>query len=355
MALGVSAGGDPGRGTGDASAGRLSGDRDQQRAGSWIAETLERLDSFVRAGGGLWLALARRAIRRMFNRDWYSDGDGLARWRSIRWRSSTKADDVAATIHPPSRDHPATVQLANTTQLDIDEARLRQHWTFAERGADQEAVSALLESGNGQPLVVEKYVGQGRVLVQAFPLGLEWSNLPLLKAYVVMVHDWLGLRHRADDVALQPRAGESDRGESAGGNAAARRRSWSRRAGGRSRSSAADAEFAPVFRYSQTTLPGTYRVRFKDGDATVGEVPYQVARDAAESDLKMLGAGPAGEVGGLVRRAVRRDGGADGNGDDGGGRAAARAGLGRAVGGALVLLVAELFLANLHCAAAAGV
>ena len=39
---------------------------------------------------------------------------------------------------------------------------------------------------------MEKYVGQGRVLVQSFPLGLDWSNLPLLKAYVVMIHDWLG-------------------------------------------------------------------------------------------------------------------------------------------------------------------
>ena len=102
-----------------------------------------------------------------------------------------KADDAAATIHPPSRDHPATVQLANTTQLDIDEARIRQRWTFAEKGADEKAVSSVLESGSGQPLVVENYFGQGRVLVQSFPLGLEWSNLPLLKAYVVMVHDWL--------------------------------------------------------------------------------------------------------------------------------------------------------------------
>jgi hypothetical protein len=31
-----------------------------------------------------------------------------------------------------------------------------------------------------------------------------------------------------------------------------------------------------------------YRVRFKEGNATVGEVPYQVERSAVESDLRML-------------------------------------------------------------------
>ena len=145
----------------------------------------------MRAGGGLWLRWAKRSIAPEFNRDWYSDGDGLSPLGLDSLEVIEKPDDVAATVHPPSRDHPATLQLANTTQLDIDEARIRQRWLFAERPAGDKAVSSLLESGNGQPLVVEKYVGQGRVLVQAFPLGLEWSNLPLLKAYVVMVHDWL--------------------------------------------------------------------------------------------------------------------------------------------------------------------
>ena len=86
----------------------------------------------------------------------------------------------------------ATLIVRPNAQLDIDEARLRQYWLLAERAPDQEAVSVLLQSGSGRPLVVENFVGEGRVLVQTFPLGLEWSNVPLLKAYVVMIHDWLG-------------------------------------------------------------------------------------------------------------------------------------------------------------------
>jgi hypothetical protein len=248
---------------------------------------IERLDSFVRAGGGLWVALGDQIDKTQFNRDWYSDGDGLSPLELDSLAVIDKADDVAATVHPPTRDHAATLQLANTTQLDIDEARIRERWIFGERQAEGEAVSALLESGGGQPLVVEKYVGQGRVLVQAFPLGLEWSNLPLLKSYVVMVHDWLAyvtaptmarfnLTPGGSIVASPP----ADAREAAAELVTPRGRVISL--------VAADADFAPVYRYTQTWLPGTYHVRFTSGGNPVGEVPFQVPRDARESDVRTL-------------------------------------------------------------------
>jgi hypothetical protein len=54
---------------------------------------------------------------------------------------------------------------------------------------------------------------------------------------------------------------------------------------------AGDAEFAPVVRYSQTVLPGTYRIRFTRGGELVSEVPYHVQRDASESNLRNLTGG----------------------------------------------------------------
>jgi hypothetical protein len=308
-------------------------------------ETLERLDSFVRSGGGLWLAAGEASDPAMFKRDWYSDGAGLAPLALEELEVVPKADDAAATIHPPTRDHSATVQLANTTQLDIDEARLRQYWKFGEQAADQEAVSTLVESGSGRPLVVENFVGEGRVLVQAFPLGLEWTNVPLLKAYVVMVQDWLGFltapttsRYNLEPGSLIVASAPADARGATAELVTPRGRAIPL--------TAADAEVAPVFRYSQTTLPGTYRVRFKEGDATVGEVPYQVSRDAVESDLEMLraderaklaesfgvqfGETPVAAVGEVVAAAPRQEP------------------VWTYLLGALVmLLVAELFLANL--------
>jgi hypothetical protein len=49
-----------------------------------------------------------------------------------------------------------------------------------------------------------------------------------------------------------------------------------------------DAEAAPTYRYSQTSLPGTYRMLFTGGGGPAGEVPFQVARDGTESELRPL-------------------------------------------------------------------
>jgi hypothetical protein len=249
--------------------------------------TLDRLDSFARSGGGIWIALGEDVDSEQFNRDWYSDGDGLSPLAIDSLQVVEKVDDMASTVHPPARDHQATLQLANTTQLDIDEARIRQRWLFAEKSAGDDATSALLESGNGQPLVVEKFVGQGRILVQAFPLGLEWSNLPLLKAYVVMVHDWLTYvtAPRTARYNLSPGAPifASVPKDAAGASAV-----LITPRGKELPLVSADPDLEPVYRFSQTRLPGLYRVRFTSDGAPVGDVPFYVARDVSESDLRPL-------------------------------------------------------------------
>jgi hypothetical protein len=250
---------------------------------------VERLETFVRNGGGLWIALGDKIEPTKFNRDWYKDGDGLSPLALDSLEVLGKADDVAATVHPPSRDHAATMQLANTTQLDIDEARVRQHWSFAKRPAEEEPVSFLLESGVGRPLVVEKYFGQGRILVQSFPLGLEWSNLPLLKAYVVMIHDWLGYVTAPTSARYNLNPGTSIIASAPKDAPKASAEVVTPR-GRRIPLTVTSGDANSVFRYMQTQLPGMYRVRFANDGAAAGDVPFHVAQDSTESDLKMLGA-----------------------------------------------------------------
>jgi hypothetical protein len=247
------------------------------------AVALERLNEFVRAGGGLWVGLGDRVDRDQFNRDWYADGSGLSPVELAVVDAIDPEDQVAGTIHPPSRDHPATVQLANTTQLDIDQARVTQRWTFAAR-PESAAISPVLESGDGRPLVAEHFVGQGRVLIQAMPLGLEWTNLPLMKAYVVMIHDGLdyitaptsarfNLTPGAPIVAIATSAVEATLLTPRGREIALR---------------AATNAATPSYRYAQTRLPGVYRLRLKATDGSIRDVPFQVERDPAESNLQAL-------------------------------------------------------------------
>ncbi len=51
-------------------------------------------------------------------------------------------------------------------------------------------MSVLLGLSSGEPLAIEKSVGQGRVIVMGLPLMLrDWSDLARSQAYVVMVQD----------------------------------------------------------------------------------------------------------------------------------------------------------------------
>ena len=255
-------------------------------------DSVEQLHNYVSNGGGLWVAIGERMSREQFNRQWYDDGNGLSPVSVAALETIADTNEPAGTIHPPSRQHPATLQLANTTQLDIDEARIHEHWRLAthldtESDSESPNLSVLLESGDGSPLVVENYLGQGRILIQAFPLGLEWTNLPQLKSYVVMVHEWLDYLT----------AGATGRYNLSPGNTIvattppeARFASAELIApdGHQTPLTSQGLEAVSMLRYSQTQLPGLYRIEFKADDEMVSSLPFYVANDAKESQLDFL-------------------------------------------------------------------
>ncbi|HEY3394971.1 MAG TPA: hypothetical protein VGK58_19860, partial [Lacipirellulaceae bacterium] len=51
---------------------------------------------------------------------------------------------------------------------------------------------------------------------------------------------------------------------------------------------AMEGDGSTVFRYTQTQLPGDYRVRFTNSGAPAGDVPFHVAYDASESTIDIL-------------------------------------------------------------------
>lgn len=249
-------------------------------------EAISQLQEFVRDGGGLWMTLGEAVDRASFNRTMFDDGNGLSPLPLDRLNENYAGSTEAGLIHPPSGDHPAMAQLANTTQLDMDEARVFTHWQFAERADDEHAPQVLLETGEGTPLVVEHYLGKGRVIVQSFPLGLEWSNLPQLKAYVVMVSDWLdyltaptsarfNLEPGAVLIATLPATADPDSVK------------LITPTGITVELPSAEVADTHSARYWQTNLPGTFRVLYDDNGQTTS-MPFHVARDARESQLEFI-------------------------------------------------------------------
>lgn len=245
---------------------------------------IESLEAYVRGGGGLWIMLGPRIDRESFNRRFHRDGAGLCPLPLAALRRVRNAEASEAFIHPPSRDHAATSTLADTDRLDIDEVQLSRYYTF--RQPEGLAFTSLLKSGRGSPLCLLNFMGKGRIIVQAFPLRANWSDLPVSKAFVVLVQDWLTYltEPMTTELNLSPREpllytiGASldvEQGQVVLPN------------GTTAEATAVRRDDRITFRFTHTGLPGSYQLRCRTAEKWV-EVPFQVARELAESDLAML-------------------------------------------------------------------
>jgi hypothetical protein len=250
--------------------------------GSVSSDVVDQLRGFVESGGGLWLVLGRSTRREEFNDSWYSEGDGVSPLPLLQ-PVMRSADAPEQTIHPPGKDHPAVGTLADTRRLDIDTVRIRAHHRF-DRFVANDDTSVLLSMSSGEPLVVEQYFGRGRVIVQAIPFGVEWSNLSLTKTWVVMVQDWLSY-------LTQPAATQFNL--AAGGRIRwtlpddASDESPTVVAPNNTEHPARVTNASTMVEFSPATLPGRYELRIGDGDTAI-TIPWYVSRDAGESELAPL-------------------------------------------------------------------
>jgi hypothetical protein len=246
------------------------------------AKAVERLTQFVADGGGLWLALGPRTDIDTFNMRLFNGGDGLSPVALARIVDEASDDFEKPTINPFAKTHPATADLANNEQLDTGDVKFQRRFRF-QMPLAAEQVNVLLDLSNGDPLVVENRIGRGRVLVLAVPLRHQWSNLAMSQAFVVMVHDWLAYltepgatRHNllpGEPISLQ--VADSQSGQAV----------LTTPEGEDIAVSGQPLSEGMLFRSSRTASPGSYALEI----GLAGEkVPFQVARDAAESDLSGL-------------------------------------------------------------------
>ncbi|MEM6779073.1 MAG: BatA domain-containing protein [Planctomycetota bacterium] len=150
---------------------------------------VEVVSEFVRQGGGLWIGLGPRTDVAWFNDRFFADGDGLSPVR-LSYVVEDDDEEPATFINPYLAIHPATRQLVDQDRLDVGDVRVSSRMRFDQQSMKTD-LSVLLGLTNGQTLAVEQDFGQGRVIVQAIPLRLQWSDLVQSHAFVVMMQDWL--------------------------------------------------------------------------------------------------------------------------------------------------------------------
>ncbi|HUQ72001.1 MAG TPA: BatA domain-containing protein [Planctomycetaceae bacterium] len=267
-------------------------------------DVLRRLRAFVFDGGGLWIAAGPRTDVERFNQFLFADANGLAQLALDRIVDEPGTETQKTTIDRPVTAHPATSELADDDQLDTSQIVVSRRFRFAPPSPGED-VSVLLSLTTGEPLAIEKSVGRGRVIVQAVPLRLQWSELARSQAFVVIVQDWLDYLTEPQATRHNLAPGEPLSLHLSGNDI---REATLRTPQGDDVELTADATHdGVVFRTSRTILPGDYALEVGlSGD----RIPFHVRRDPLESDLTPLTDADhalLAEAAGLSRRAAATD------------------------------------------------
>ena len=132
---------------------------------------------FVETGGSVWFAPGDRVEAGIFNQ-LFNDLSPAQLLNS----NLLPANDYML-IADVDRRHPALAP------LDVDwNARFQGYWST--QPGDQ--ASVLMRFDSGEPMLIERTVGQGRSIMLSSSLDLGWSNFPLQGLYLPFVHELLG-------------------------------------------------------------------------------------------------------------------------------------------------------------------
>ncbi len=246
------------------------------------AEVIEKLQRFVFHGGGLWIALGPRTDIERFNQLLFADAEGLVPLAIDRIVDESDVKGHKTMIDPFVTSHPATSSLADGARLDTAKIAVSRRFRFASPSHGENA-SILLSLSNGEPLAVEKLVGRGRVIVQAVPLRLQWSELARSQAFVVMIQDWLSYLTSPQSTRHNLAPGDPIRLSLPG--ASDLEATLRTPQGDDIELTAESTEDGVVFRTSRTIVPGNYSLEV---GLSGRQIPFHVQRDPQESNLKPL-------------------------------------------------------------------
>lgn len=249
-----------------------------------------RLHEYVRRGGGLLIAPGP-SVRPADYQAVFATAPELMVGELGEPVGDADARKEFVSVVPGAR-HPAMRLASDDEQTDIANVRIYRRFSLADTQGGEEGpgrVRRLASLSSGQPLAVERRVGQGRVILSAVPLDIAWSNLPARRVYVVMMHEWIyylcepGLQKRNVTVGEElvislpdEQVGRPDAVQIADPT-------------GRTEPIAAQVQGRQVvFRVPQTDRPGVYRLVMPAGGEE--SVWHFVARlDPQESGLTPLG------------------------------------------------------------------
>ena len=244
-------------------------------------EQLTALTSFVESGGGLLVFFGDRIDERWYGERAFSDGAGLLPMRPVSVAAAGE-DDGYETIQGGPYEHPALTAFNDPKNGDLTVGRILA-WRRLAGVGDSGSAAVVARLAGGDPLLVEKAFGRGRVVLAATSCDADWSNLPTRNFYVPLMQRLAA--HVASNT-VPPRNVNVGRPliTHLPGEAAGKRLKLTDSDGVVHRLRAVrDGERARI-EFTRTRRPGLYVLEMPDGR----QRHFVVAADPAESNLESL-------------------------------------------------------------------
>ncbi len=141
---------------------------------------MSALREFLRNGGGVILAPGDRVQPKIFNRLFAEISPGVIRKAAYAQVDRARAD-VLLLIQP---EHPVLRPFLESGSEALNSSYFYQHWLI-EPSND---ATVLARFNDNAPAILTAQVGQGKVILLAFPLDAEWSDLPIKTAYIPLLY-----------------------------------------------------------------------------------------------------------------------------------------------------------------------
>ncbi|HLF94080.1 MAG TPA: BatA domain-containing protein [Planctomycetota bacterium] len=150
---------------------------------------LKALDGFVREGGGLLIFPGNRINSQWYNTTLSADGRGLLPLPVVSLAGSMNQAGTQASIVSQHFEHSALEMFNDPRNGNLADAQVWLWYKMradASRNADP-TLTVLARLDTGDPFLVEKQYGEGRVIQCAVPCDADWTNLPMRPFYLPLM------------------------------------------------------------------------------------------------------------------------------------------------------------------------
>jgi hypothetical protein len=153
-------------------------------------EQVRALEDFVKNGGGLLIFPGNRVDAAWYNSTLLKDGKGLLPLALGPLAGELKDGAPSVGIVSQRFEHPALEIFNDPRNGTLSDAAIKMWFRMKEQAAANASAATattLARLDTGDPFLVEKVLGEGRVIECAAPVDADWSNLPMRPFYLPLL------------------------------------------------------------------------------------------------------------------------------------------------------------------------